>query len=54
MKKMISNNGIIIFDDFDMKQIFDFLLSKINLNEIKEYNNNNLLKNNKQFIYQYL
>lgn len=54
MKKMIKYGGIIIFDDSDMKEIFNFLINKIKFNEIREYYDYNLFRNNRHFIYQYI
>lgn len=53
-KKLISNKGIVIFDDYDMNNINNFINIKINENEIIELNDENIIKNNRHFIYLYL
>ena len=53
-KKLIVNKGIIIFDDYNMHRIKDFINRKIKDNEIIELNDKNIIKNNKHFIYSYL
>lgn len=53
-KKLISNKGIVIFDDYDMGDIKNFIDRKINENEIIELNDENIIKNNRHFIYLYL
>ena len=53
-KKLITDNGVIIFDDYNMNDIKDFIHKKINQKEIVEYTDNNIIKNNLHFIYKYL
>ena len=53
-KKLITYNGVIIFDDYNMNDIKDFIHKKINQKEIVEYIDNNIIKNNLHFIYKYL
>lgn len=53
-KKLIIDNGVIIFDDYNMNDIKDFIHKKINQKEIVEYTDNNIIKNNLHFIYKYL
>lgn len=53
-KKLITDNGVIIFDDYNMNDIKDFIHKKINQKEIVEYIDNNIIKNNLHFIYKYL
>ena len=53
-KKLIIDNGVIIFDDYNMNDIKDFIHKKINQKEIVEYIDNNIIKNNLHFIYKYL
>lgn len=49
IKRLISrNNGIIIFDDFDLPAIREFILCKLTAGEIIEVS-----RNDKQFIYKY-
>jgi len=52
-KQLISNNGIIIFDDYDYTTIYNFIQKKINQNEITEYKNSNIITTNLHFIYQH-
>ena len=53
-KKLIINNGIIIFDDYNLREIKNFINRKIKDNEIKELKDKNIIKNNRHFIYSYL
>lgn len=53
-KKLIIDNGIMIFDDYNMSNIKNFIDKKIIKNEIIEFNDENIIKNNKHFIYLYL
>ena len=53
-KKLIINNGIIIFDDYNIHDIKNFIDRKIKENEIIELNDKNIIKNNRHFIYSYL
>ena len=53
-KKLITDNGVIIFDDYNMNDIKDFIHKKINQKEIVEYIDNNIIKKNLHFIYKYL
>jgi hypothetical protein len=53
-KKLISNKGIIIFDDYNMPSIKKFMDRKIKENEIIELKDKNIIINNKHFIYSYL
>ena len=52
-KKLIVNKGIIIFDDYNMRQIKNFIDRKIKDNEIIELNDKNIIKEPKHFIYSY-
>ena len=54
VKKLITNNGIVIFDDYNMSNIKSFIHNKIIQKEIVEYNDKNIIKNNLHFIYNYL
>lgn len=51
--KLINKNGVIIFDDYEYVDIYNFIQQKINKNEIVEYKDNNILQTNLHFIYQY-
>ena len=53
-KKLVINKGIIIFDDYNMRDIKNFIDRKIKENEIIELNDENIIKNNRHFIYSYL
>ena len=53
-KKLIIDNGIIIFDDYNMPNIKEFIDDKIKQKEIIEYIDDNIIKNNLHFIYKYL
>lgn len=53
-KKLVINNGIIIFDDYNMSHIKNFINRKIKEKEIIELNDENIIKNNRHFIYSYL
>lgn len=53
-RKLIRNKGIIIFDDYNMYNIKNFIDRKIKENEIIELNDENIIKNNMHFIYSYL
>lgn len=48
-------NGIVIFDDYNMPAIRNFIHKKILENEIVEYADNNIIKNEPylHFIYKY-
>jgi hypothetical protein len=54
VKKLIANNGTVIFDDYDYNDIHNFIRRKINENEIAEYTDNNIIQNNLHFIYKYV
>lgn len=53
-KKLICDKGIVIFDDYNMHAIKNFIDIKIKQNEIIEINDKNIIKNNLHFIYSYL
>lgn len=53
-KKLIKDNGVIIFDDYDYNDIKNFINSKIKEKEIVEYNDTNIIQNDLHFIYKYL
>jgi len=53
-KKLVTSKGIIIFDDYDYSDIKNFIDRKIKENEIIELKDENIIKNNKHFIYSYL
>ena len=52
-KILLKTNGVVIFDDYDYPEIERFINKCINKNDIIEYNDNNIIKNSKQFIYNY-
>jgi predicted O-methyltransferase YrrM len=52
-KILLKKNGVVVFDDYDYGEIYNFINKKLNINEIIEYNNN-VIKNTKHFIYQYI
>ncbi len=51
--KLINKNGVIIFDDYNDSNIYNFIQQKINQNEITEYKDSNIVQTNLHFIYQY-
>tara|TARA_B100001057_G_C22493005_1_gene810974 strand:- start:6 stop:638 length:633 start_codon:yes stop_codon:yes gene_type:complete len=53
-KKLIMDKCIIIFDDYNMSNIRNFIHRKIKDNEIIELNDKNIIKNNRHFIYLYI
>ena len=53
-KKLIKIDGIVIFDDYDMTEIKNFIDKKIIQNEIIEYTNNNISKSDYHFIFKYI
>ena len=53
-KKLIVNKGIIIFDDYNMSNIKNFIDKKLKDNKIKELKDKNIIKNNRHFIYSCL
>ena len=53
-KKLIADNGIVIFDDYDMPYIRQFINKKRRQNEIIEYNDIKINKTGLHFIYKYL
>ena len=53
-KELINENGIVIFDDYDLEQIKSFIHRMIDLNEIIEYNVEEIIKNEFHFIYKYI
>lgn len=53
-KKLIKDNGVIIFDDYDLNNIKNFINRKIKEKEIVEYNDTNIIQNDLHFIYKYL
>lgn len=53
-KKLIIDDGIIIFDDYDLPSIKDFINNMIKQEEIVEYIDENVIKNHYHFIYKYL
>lgn len=53
-KNLITDDGIIIFDDFNMNDINNFIRNKINQKEIIEYTDDNICKNNLHFLYKYI
>jgi hypothetical protein len=54
IKKLIINDGISIFDDYDMNNIKNFIHNKIKQKEIVEFTDNNIIQNNLHFIYKYI
>jgi predicted O-methyltransferase YrrM len=53
-KKLITDNGVVIFDDYNMGNIKDFIDKKKNEKEIIEYTDSNIIQNDLHFIYKYL
>lgn len=53
-KKLIKDNGVIIFDDYNYNDIKNFINRKIKEKEIVEYNDTNIIQNDLHFIYKYL
>ena len=53
-KKLILDNGIVIFDDYNYETIGNFIHKMIEENEIIECDDINIIKNNLHFIYNYL
>ena len=53
-KKLILDNGIVIFDDYNYIDIRDFIHKILEKKEIIEYNDINIIKNNLHFIYKNL
>ena len=53
-KNLITDDGIIIFDDYNMNDIRNFICNKINQKEIIEYTDDNICKNNLHFLYKYI
>lgn len=53
-KNLITNDGIIIFDDYNMNDIKNFICNKIKQKEIIEYTDDNICKNNLHFLYKYI
>lgn len=53
-KKLIVNKGIVIFDDYNIYKIKNFIDRKIKDNEIIELNDKNIIKNSRHFIFSYL
>jgi hypothetical protein len=53
-KKLIIDNGVIIFDDSNLSDINNFICRMIDEKEIAEYTDENIIKNNLHFIYKYL
>jgi predicted O-methyltransferase YrrM len=53
-KKLIKDNGVIIFDDYNYNDIKVFLRTKIKEKEIIEYTDKNIIYNDFHFIYKYL
>ena len=53
-KNLIIDNGVMIFDDYNMNDIKVFIDTKVREGEIVEYTEINILKNNFHFIYRYL
>jgi hypothetical protein len=53
-KNLITDDGIVIFDDYNMSDIHNFICKKIIQKEIIEYNDDNICKNNLHFLYKYI
>jgi predicted O-methyltransferase YrrM len=53
-KKLIIDNGVIIFDDYNLSDINNFIYRMLEQKEIVEYTDENIIKNNLHFIYKYL
>jgi len=51
VKKMLMPNGIVIFDDYDLSQIAQFVNSKVAAGEIVEFVDPSLMKTGLHFIY---
>lgn len=54
MKKLISRDGCVIFDDYNYVDIRNFIQTKLMQNEIVEYKDSNILKTEFHFIYNYV
>ena len=52
-KKLLKNNGIVVFDDYNYPDIRYFINKKLIEKEIVQYRNTNIIPNNLHFIYQY-
>jgi len=53
VKKISNNDSIIIFDDYEYPEIFNFINEKVDNNKIIEVNDDNIIKNKSHFIYSY-
>jgi predicted O-methyltransferase YrrM len=53
-KKLLSNEGIVVFDDYNIPAIQHFLNKKVATDEIQEYKNKNMVKTNLHFVYKYV
>jgi hypothetical protein len=52
-KILLNENGIVIFDDFDMEPIYNYINRKIHDKEIYIEDDQNIIKNSKHCIYRY-
>jgi len=52
-KKLISNDGIVIFDDYNLPEIKSFINNKIINKNITKYKDLQLTKSSRHFIYKY-
>ena len=52
-KKLATDSGIIIFDDYDLPNINKFINEKLRTKEIVEVDDKNIIKNDLHFIYSY-
>ena len=52
-KILLNENGIVIFDDFDMEPIYNYINRKIHDKEIYIEDDQNIIKNDKHCIYRY-
>ena len=52
-KILLNENGIVIFDDFDMEPIYNYINRKIHDKEIYIEDDKNIIKNSKHCIYRY-
>lgn len=53
-KKLIRDDGVVIFDDYDFRDINNFINKMVKKNEIVEYTDKNIIQNKLHFIYKYV
>ena len=54
VKNLISNDGCVIFDDYNFIEIHNYINSKLHNNVIVEVNDINLMETDKHFVYKYV